>query len=46
MVFRAFRPEGMGISVAVQQAGPEVLGARGAEERGLGLGGPHGRSLA
>ena len=46
MVFRAFRPEGMGVSVAVPQAGPEVLGARGAEEWGLGLGGPHRMSLA
>ena len=43
---RAFRPEGMGVSVAVPQAAPEALGAREAEEGSLGLGDPHRTSLA
>ena len=41
-----FWPEGVVVSVAVPEAAPETLGAWGAEERGLGLSDPHGRSLA
>ena len=36
MVLRAFRQEGMFIPIAVPEAAPEPLGARGAEEGSLG----------
>ena len=38
---RTFWPEGMPVSVAVPEAAPEPMGARLAEERGLGLDDAH-----
>ena len=43
---RALRREGMFAPVTAPEVQPQALGARWAEEGSLGLGDPHGRSLA